>query len=149
TAAEAVLAPATPEGLAEAILGVLRDPGHGEAIGRNAVRLVATNYSAAAFADKARAFATAIESLVTEREYPGDGARPPQAVGPELRRRDRGRWHLRGVDRARSGPTRPRGRACGKGGLRRRDVGEQSQDRSWGAPLPSARRSPSGAGVHP
>jgi glycosyltransferase involved in cell wall biosynthesis len=68
TAAEAVLASATPEGLAEAILGVLRDPEHGEATGRNAVRLVATKYSAAAFADKARAFATAIESLVTERK---------------------------------------------------------------------------------
>jgi len=68
TAAEAVLASATPEGLAEAILGVLRDPEHGEAIGRNAVRLVATNYSAAAFADKARAFASAIESLVAGRK---------------------------------------------------------------------------------
>jgi glycosyltransferase involved in cell wall biosynthesis len=68
TGAEAVLASATPEGLAEAILEVLRDPERGATIARNAVRLVATNYSPAAFADKARAFATAMESLVTERK---------------------------------------------------------------------------------
>ena len=68
SAAEAVLASATPEGIAEAILEVLRDPEHGATVARNAVRLVATNYSAAAFADKARAFAAAIESLVAEHK---------------------------------------------------------------------------------
>jgi glycosyltransferase involved in cell wall biosynthesis len=68
SAEQAVLAPATPEGLASAILEVLRDPERGAAIARNAVRLVATLYSPAAFADKARAFATAIESLLAVRK---------------------------------------------------------------------------------
>ena len=65
---EAVLASATPEGLAEAILEVLRDPERGATIARNAALLVAARYSPAAFADKARAFAAAIESLVAERK---------------------------------------------------------------------------------
>ncbi|HSD09610.1 MAG TPA: glycosyltransferase family 4 protein [Candidatus Binatia bacterium] len=68
SAAEAVLACPTPEGLARAILEVLRDPERGAAIAQNAVRLVATTYSPAAFAGKARAFAAAIESLVAERK---------------------------------------------------------------------------------
>ena len=61
---EAVLAPPSPEGLAAAILGVLRDPEHAARVARNAVRLVAERYSAAAFADKARSFAASIESLL-------------------------------------------------------------------------------------
>jgi glycosyltransferase involved in cell wall biosynthesis len=68
SAEEAVLASATPEGLAEAILEVLRDPERSAKIARNAVGLVGTRYSPAAFADKARAFAAAIESLVVERK---------------------------------------------------------------------------------
>jgi glycosyltransferase involved in cell wall biosynthesis len=64
TSQEAMLAAPSAEGLALAILGVLRDPGHGAVIARNAARLVATRYSAAAFAEKAGAFAAAIEMLL-------------------------------------------------------------------------------------
>ncbi len=64
SAAEAVLAPPNPEGLAAAILGVLRDPERAEQVARSAVRLVAERYSPAAFADKARSFAASIESLL-------------------------------------------------------------------------------------
>ena len=64
---EAMLAAPSAEGLAQAILVVLRDPEHGAVIARNAARLVATRYSAAAFAEKARAFAGSIETLVAER----------------------------------------------------------------------------------
>jgi len=64
TSQEAMLAAPSAEGLALAILGVLHDPAHGAVIARNAARLVATRYSAAAFAEKACAFAAAIEMLL-------------------------------------------------------------------------------------
>ena len=64
SANEAVLAPPTPEGLAQAILGVLRDPASAARLAENARRLVATRYSPAAFADKARAFAVSLETLL-------------------------------------------------------------------------------------
>lgn len=66
SADEVMLASPTPEGLARAILELLADPERGAKIARNAARLVATRYSPAAFAEKARAFAAAIESLVSE-----------------------------------------------------------------------------------
>jgi glycosyltransferase involved in cell wall biosynthesis len=63
SAAEAALAPATPEGIAEAILGLLGDPVRSATLAANAGRLVRENYSEAAFAAKARAFADAVQSL--------------------------------------------------------------------------------------
>jgi glycosyltransferase involved in cell wall biosynthesis len=62
--AEAALAPATPEGIADAILGLLRDPSRSATLAANAGRLVRENYSEAAFTAKARAFADGVESLL-------------------------------------------------------------------------------------
>ena len=58
------LAPATPEGIADAILGLLRDPSRSATLAANAGRLVRENYSEAAFTAKARAFADGVESLL-------------------------------------------------------------------------------------
>ena len=62
--AEAALADATPEGIADATLRLLRDPASAAAIAANAERLVREKYSAEAFSEKARAFANAVESLL-------------------------------------------------------------------------------------
>jgi glycosyltransferase involved in cell wall biosynthesis len=62
--AEAALAVATPEGIADAILGLLSDPARSATLAANAGRLVREKYSPAAFAAKARAFAEAVESLL-------------------------------------------------------------------------------------
>jgi glycosyltransferase involved in cell wall biosynthesis len=61
---EAILVPPSAEGLADGILRVLRDPERALAIADNAARLVATRYSAGAFAQKAVAFARSIECLL-------------------------------------------------------------------------------------
>ena len=52
------------EGIADAILGLLRDPSRSATLAANAGRLVRENYSEAAFTAKARAFADGVESLL-------------------------------------------------------------------------------------
>jgi glycosyltransferase involved in cell wall biosynthesis len=64
---EAILVPPTAAGIADGVLRVLREPAEAATIAANAARLVAARYSPAAFADKARAFAAAIETLVASR----------------------------------------------------------------------------------
>lgn len=70
SANEAVLAAPTPEGIALGILSVLRDPERAAALAANAAALVAARYSTAAFADKTRAFAAGLGSLVGKTEEP-------------------------------------------------------------------------------
>lgn len=67
SAEEAMLAPPTPEGMASAILALLRDPGRRAVLGANGRRLVETQYSPAAFAERTRAFLAAIETLANAR----------------------------------------------------------------------------------